>query len=174
MTIKISVPLDTAQIKRLKAGDEVLLSGTIYTARDQAHKKLVEIIRSKKRLPFEMRGAVVYYCGPTRTPRGRVIGSCGPTTASRMDAFTPALLIRGLKGIIGKGRRSLSVVKALKEQGGVYFLAYAGCGALITRYVKKARVIAFKELGPEAVRSLEVEDFPLIVAVDARGNSIYG
>jgi fumarate hydratase subunit beta len=171
---KIKTPLDENELKQLKAGDEVLLSGTIFTARDQAHKKLVETIKKKGNLPFEMRGAVIYYCGPTRTPQGRIIGSCGPTTSARMDVFTPVLLTKGLQGIIGKGRRSPEVVKALKKHGGVYFLAYAGCGALISRYIKEARVIAYKELGPEAVRRLAVKDLPLIVAVDARGNSIYG
>jgi fumarate hydratase subunit beta len=172
--INISTPLDRSQIRKLKAGDEVLLSGVIYTARDQAHKKLAAAIRKKEKLPFDLRGAVVYYCGPTRTPRGRVIGSCGPTTSSRMDIFTPGLLSAGLKGIIGKGKRSSEVKNALKKCGGVYFLAYAGCGALISTYVKQARVIACKELGPEAIRRLEVKDFPLIVGIDARGKSIYG
>ncbi|MFA5363085.1 MAG: FumA C-terminus/TtdB family hydratase beta subunit [Candidatus Omnitrophota bacterium] len=173
-TIRIEAPLDKAQVEKLKAGDEVLLSGTIFTARDQAHKKFVETIKKKGALPFEMRGAVIYYCGPTRTPQGRIIGSCGPTTSSRMDVFTPGLLIKGLTGIIGKGKRSPEVVKALKKHGGVYFLAYAGCGALISRYIKESRIIAYKELGPEAVRRLKVKDLPLIVAVDTRGNSIYG
>ncbi len=172
--IRITAPLDRTQIKKLKAGDEVLLSGVVYTARDQAHKKLAEAVKKKNKPPFDLRGAMLYYCGPTRTPAGRIIGSCGPTTSSRMDVFTPLLLTRGVTGIIGKGRRSPEVIKALKARGGVYFLAYAGCGALMTRYIKKARVIAYRELGPEAVRRLEVEDFPLIVAVDARGDSIYG
>ena len=172
--IRITAPLDRTQIKKLKAGDEVLLSGVVYTARDQANKKLAEAVKKKNKPPFDLRGAMLYYCGPTRTPAGRIIGSCGPTTSSRMDVFTPLLLTRGVTGIIGKGRRSPEVIKALKARGGVYFLAYAGCGALMTRYIKKARVIAYRELGPEAVRRLEVEDFPLIVAVDARGDSIYG
>ena len=126
---KISAPLTEKEINSLKAGDEVKLSGIIYTARDQAHKRMVE----GKRMPFELRGQVIYYCGPTRTPKGMVIGSCGPTTSARMDLFTPALLKAGLKGMIGKGARSKEVIAAIKKYKAVYFLAYAGCGALITK-----------------------------------------
>jgi len=158
----------------LKCGDEVLFSGTVYTARDQAHKRLIEAIKAGKKLPFDLSGAIIYYCGPTAAPRGKVIGACGPTTSSRMDEFTPELLKRGLAGMIGKGKRSAEVVKAIKKYKGVYFLAYAGCGALISKFVKRAKVIAYKDLGPEAILKLEVQDFPLIVGIDATGRSIYG
>jgi len=171
---KINTPLDLNTIKSLKAGQEFFLSGTIYTARDQAHKRLTEAVNSGKALPIELRGAVIYYCGPTQTPKGRVIGSCGPTTSSRMDAFTPLLLTKGLKAMIGKGARSKEVRAAIKKHQGVYFVTYAGCGALLARCVKKSRVVAYGDLGPEAILELEVKDFPLIVAIDANGGSIYG
>ena len=133
---RIKTPLSEAQISKLKAGDEVLLSGEIYTARDQAHRRLVETIKLGDRLPMNLEGAVIYYCGPTKTPRGKIIGSCGPTTSSRMDEFTPALLGEGLKGIIGKGGRSKEVRGCIKKYKAVYFLTYAGCGALLAQYVK--------------------------------------
>ncbi|MCX5706472.1 MAG: FumA C-terminus/TtdB family hydratase beta subunit [Candidatus Omnitrophica bacterium] len=170
---KINIPLKQGEVLKLKAGEEVLLSGTIYTARDQAHKRLVEAIR-KKRTPIDLKGAIIYYCGPTKTPNGKVIGSCGPTTSSRMDEFTPLILSRGLKGMIGKGARSKEVIAAIKKYKAVYFLVYAGCGALITRYVKKAKQVAYKDLGPEAIYKLEVKDFPLIVGIDTKGRDIYG
>ncbi|MDD5662528.1 MAG: FumA C-terminus/TtdB family hydratase beta subunit [Candidatus Omnitrophica bacterium] len=165
---RINTPLTEKDILRLKAGDEVLLSGDIYTSRDQAHKRLI------KKLPFKIKSAVIYYCGPTQTPPRKIIGSCGPTTSSRMDAFTPLLLKRGLKAMIGKGRRSEEVRRAIKKYRAVYFLAYAGCGALISKYVKKAKPVAYRDLGPEAVYKLTVRDFPLIVGIDAKGRSIYG
>lgn len=157
----------------LKVGSQISVSGIFYTARDQAHKRLVEALQGGRRLPIDLRGQVIYYCGPTRTPPGKVIGSCGPTTSSRMDAFTPALLKAGLVGMIGKGRRSAEVVRAIKKYRAVYFIAPAGCGALLSTRVKKATVGAYKELGPEAIYRLEVENFPLIVAIDAHGRSIY-
>jgi fumarate hydratase subunit beta len=160
-------------ISALKAGGKVLLSGIIYTARDQAHKRLVEAIKKGKKLPINLKGAVIYYCGPTKTPKGKVIGSCGPTTSSRMDAFTPALLKAGVSGMIGKGGRSPEVKKAIKKYKVVYFLAYAGCGALLAKYVLSAKPVAYKDLGPEAIYKLEVRDFPLIVGIDTRGRSIY-
>ena len=166
---KISAPLTEKEINSLKAGDEVKLSGIIYTARDQAHKRMVEA----KRMPFELRGQVIYYCGPTKTPKGMIIGSCGPTTSARMDLFTPALLKAGLKGMIGKGVRSKEVVSAIKKYKAVYFLAYAGCGALIAEYVKKTTPVAYPDLGPEAIVKLEIKDVPLIVAIDKTGRSIY-
>jgi len=171
---KINTPLDLNTIKSLKAGQEFLLSGTIYTARDQAHKRLAEAIKSGRRLPIELKGAVIYYCGPTQAPKGRVIGSCGPTTSSRMDEFTPLLLAKGLKAMIGKGARSKEVRAAIKKHQGIYFVTYAGCGALLARCVKKSRVVAYGDLGPEAILKLEVKDFPLIVAIDCSGNDIYG
>lgn len=151
-----------------------MLRGTVYTARDQAHKRLVEALKRGKRLPVDLRGQVIYYCGPTKTPKGKSIGSCGPTTSARMDAFTPALLKRGLAATIGKGNRSDEVKRAIRKYRAVYFVTYAGCGALLSKFVKKARPVAYKELGPEAILRLEVKDFPLIVAVDAKGRSIYG
>ncbi|MFA5199874.1 MAG: FumA C-terminus/TtdB family hydratase beta subunit [Candidatus Omnitrophota bacterium] len=160
-------------IKNLKAGQEILFSGTVYTARDQAHKRLTRAIKEGKRLPFELKGSIIYYCGPTKTPKGKIIGSCGPTTSTRMDEFTPILLKSGLRAMIGKGNRGQEVKKAIKKYKAVYFVAYAGCGALISKYVKKADVIAYKDLGPEAIRKLEVKDLPLIVAIDAGGRSVY-
>jgi fumarate hydratase subunit beta len=170
---KISTPLTDVQTDLLKAGDAVLLSGTLYTGRDQAHERWTEALRSGKRLPLDLRGQVIYYCGPTRTPRGKVIGSCGPTTSRRMDPFTPILLKAGVKGMIGKGRRCPAVREAIRKYRAVYFLAFSGCGALISKYVRKASPVAFKELGPEAVYRLEVKDFPLIVGIDSRGGSVY-
>ena len=151
-----------------------MLTGTLYTARDQAHKRMAGAIKKGAGLPFELENAVIYYCGPTQRPKGRVIGSCGPTTSLRMDAFTPLLLAKGLKVMIGKGSRSKEVKAAIKKYRGIYFVTYAGCGALLARCVKKARVVAYGDLGPEAILKLEVEDFPLIVAIDANGRSIYG
>jgi len=170
---KINTPLDLNKIKSLKAGQEVFLSGTIYTARDQAHKQLVQAIKTGKRLPLELKEAIIYYCGPTQTPKGKVIGSCGPTTSSRMDEFTPIVLGKGLRGMIGKGGRSGQVKNAIKKHKGIYFVTYAGCGALLSKHVKKNKVIAYPDLGPEAIYELEVKDFPLIVAIDASGRSIY-
>ena len=163
------IKLDT-----LKAGQEVFFSGTLYTARDQAHKRLAGAIKSGRKLPFELRGAIIYYCGSTKTPKGKVIGSCGPTTSSRMDEFSLLLLAKGLKGMIGKGARSKEVRKAIKKYKGAYFVTYAGCGALLSRYIKSVKIIAYRDLGPEAILKLEVKDFPLIVAIDAKGGSIYG
>jgi len=170
---KIYTPLREEEINCLKAGDKVLLTGIIYTARDQAHKRLVCAINQKKRLPIDLSGRVIYYCGPAPAPKGKVIGSCGPTTSSRMDEFTPALLRAGLKAMIGKGRRSPEVVSAIKKYRAVYFLTYAGCGALLSNFVKEARVLAYPGLGPEAIYKLEVEDFPLIVGVDSKGRDVY-
>ena len=151
----------------------MLFSGVIYTARDQAHKRLVEAIKKHKRIPIDLKDATIYYCGPTKTPKGKVIGSCGPTTSARMDEFTPILLKAGVWGLIGKGARSAEVIKAIKKYKAAYFLTYAGCGALLAKYVKKAKPVAYKDLGPEAIYRLEVQDFPLIVGIDAKGVSIY-
>jgi fumarate hydratase subunit beta len=166
---KISTPLTEDQIKSLKAGEPVLLSGILFTARDQAHKRLIE----KRGQAHLLKGQIIYYCGPTATPKGKAIGSCGPTTSSRMDPFTPTLLRAGVKGMIGKGGRSQEVQAAIKKYRAVYFLAFAGCGALISKYVRKASPVAFKELGPEAIYKLEVKDLPLIVGIDAKGKSVY-
>jgi fumarate hydratase subunit beta len=166
---KLFTPLETNQIRGLRAGQEVLLTGVIYTARDQAHKRLA----GEKKMPFNLKGQVLYYCGPTKTPKGKVIGACGPTTSSRMDAFTPGLLQKGLRGMIGKGRRSKEVISAIRKYGAVYLLAYAGCGALVSKYVKKVTPVAYRDLGPEAIMRLQVKDLPLIVAIDSKGKDIY-
>ncbi len=158
----------------LNAGQDLFFSGIIYTARDQAHKRLVETIKKGSCLPFELKNSIIYYCGPTQTPRGKVIGSCGPTTSLRMDEFTPLLLRHGLKGMIGKGNRSKEVKDAIKKYKGIYFITYAGCGALLSKYVKSVKTVAYNDLGPEAILKLEVKDFPLIVAIDVHGRSIYG
>ncbi|PIP20943.1 MAG: fumarate hydratase [Candidatus Omnitrophica bacterium CG23_combo_of_CG06-09_8_20_14_all_40_11] len=170
---RINTPLTKREIERLNVGKEVLLSGVIYTARDQAHKRLVEAINKGKKTPIDLKGQVIYYCGPTRAPRGKIIGSSGPTTSSRMDEFTPALLKAGLVAMIGKGGRSPEVAKAIKKYKTVYFLTYAGCGALLSKYIKNAKPIVYKDLGPEAIYKLEVRDFPLIVGIDTKGRSIY-
>ena len=170
---KIKVPLTESDIENLKVGDEVLLTGTIYTARDQAHQRLTEAVKQGKKLPIDLKGAIIYYCGPTRKSKGKVIGSCGPTTSGRMDAFTPTLLKAGLKGMIGKGNRSQEARAAIKKYKAVYFLTFAGCGALLSRYIKEAKPVAYQDLGPEEILKLEVENFPLIVGIDARGNDIY-
>ncbi len=170
---KINTPLVKKDIEKLKVGEEILLSGIIYTARDQAHKRLAEAINKNKKTPIDLNGQIIYYCGPTLAPRGKIIGSCGPTTSSRMDEFTPALLKKGVLAMIGKGRRSGQVIQAIKKYKAVYFLTYAGCGALLSKYVKKNKPVAYKDLGPEAIYKLEVRDFPLIVGIDTRGRSIY-
>lgn len=170
---RINTPLDKKQIKELKAGDEVALSGTIYTARDQAHKRLIEALSRTKKLPLDLKGAVIYYCGPCATPEGRIVGSCGPTTSSRMDEFTPVLLSYGLKGMIGKGSRSKEAETAIKKYKAVYFLAYSGCGALLSRYVRKAGPVFYEDLGAEAVYRFEVEGFPLVVGIDSKGKNMY-
>ena len=169
----IKAPLEEKEIEGLKVGDEVLISGVLYTARDQAHKRLAEAINKGRKLPINLKGQIIYYCGPTKTPKGKIIGACGPTTSSRMDEFTPALLRVGLKGMIGKGSRSKEVIQAIKKYKAVYFLTYAGCGALLSKYVLKATPVAYPNLGPEAIYRIEVRDFPLVVGIDARGNNIY-
>lgn len=169
----IAAPITPEDRKRLRAGDEALLSGVIFTARDSAHKRLFDMIKSGKRLPLDLKDAVIYYAGPTPPRTGRAIGSCGPTTSSRMDAFTPELIRSGLGGMIGKGDRSAEVRRAIKRYASVYFLATGGIGALLSTKVVSSRVILFKDLGPEAVYRLEVKDFPLIVGIDSKGNDIY-
>lgn len=160
-------------LDKLCFGDEVLLSGTIYTARDQAHKKLIELIKNKKKLPFKLKNQIIYYCGPTETPKGKIIGACGPTTSSRMDNLVEPLLKLGLAAMIGKGRRAKKVRDLIKKYKAVYLIAPAGCGALLAQKVLSKRLVCFKELGPEAIYKLEVKDFPLIVAIDSTGKSIY-
>ena len=172
-TKKIMAPLNDPVVKNLKAGDTVLLSGIIITGRDAAHKKMVDLINSGQDLPFSIKGEVIYYVGPTPAPPGRPIGAAGPTTSYRMDQYAPLLIERGLKGMIGKGRRSEEVKGAMKKWGAVYFAAIGGTGALMSRCIKEAEVIAWDELGPEAVRRLVVEDMPLIVATDIYGGDLY-
>lgn len=170
---RITTPLDAKTIAGLRAGEEVLLAGVIYTARDQAHLRLAAMLKARKALPVSLKGQIIYYCGPTPAPRGKAIGSCGPTTSGRMDAFSPALMNTGLKGMIGKGRRGEEVRKSVKRHKAVYFLAPAGAGAYLSTKVRSSKVVAFKDLGPEAIYRLEVEDFPLVVGIDARGKDVY-
>jgi len=160
-------------LQKLCAGDTFAYTGILYTARDQAHKRMVKSLRAGGKLPIDLKRAPIYYCGPTAIPRGKIIGSCGPTTSARMDAFTPLLLRQGLRVMIGKGARSAEVVAAIKKYKAVYCITYAGCGALLARHIRSAQVVAYPDLGPEAIWKLEVDDFPLIVAVDSRGNDIY-
>lgn len=157
-----------------KVGDRVLLSGTVYTARDAAHKRICAMLDEGKEPPFPLRGAVVYYAGPTPTPPGMAIGSCGPTTSARMDPYTPCLLALGLKGMIGKGDRSPEVVEAIVKNKAVYLCAVGGAGALAAKCVTSLEVVAFEDLGCESVKKLAVKDFPLIVAIDSRGESLFG
>lgn len=170
---EIRTPLTKDIIADLRAGDEVLFSGVIFTARDAAHKRLHDILKRGRRLPINFKDSIIYYCGPTPPMPRRVIGSCGPTTSSRMDVFTPDLIRLGLAGMIGKGDRSPEVAKAIKKYRCVYFLAPGGLGALLSTKVKSSKPILFKDLGPEAVYRLEVKDFPLIVGIDSKGNNVY-
>jgi fumarate hydratase subunit beta len=170
---EIRTPLEETVIKDLRMGDRVLLSGVVYTARDAAHERLVELIKEKAPLPFDLNGQVIYYAGPAPAKPGQVIGSAGPTTSVRMDSFTPLLLSLGLKGMIGKGPRGKEVVEAMVKHGAVYFAATGGAAALIARSVKGVKVVAYEDLGPEAIREMVVESLPLIVAIDAAGNNIY-
>lgn len=170
---KLGTPLVKSNIEKLIAGEEILLSGIIYTARDQAHKRLVKLIREGRELAIDLNSQIIYYCGPTRTPKDKTIGSCGPTTSSRMDNFVEPLLQKGLIGMIGKGRRSKQVRDLIRRYKAVYFLAPAGCGALLSKKVLSKKMVCFKDLGPEAVYRLEVKDFPLIVGIDCKGNSVY-
>jgi fumarate hydratase subunit beta len=159
--------------ERLRAGDEVLLTGEIFTARDQAHLRLVELIKKGTKLPLDLKGQVIYYCGPTRTAPGKAIGSCGPTTSSRMDKFTGPLLSLGLKGMIGKGRRCEEVRQLIKKNKAVYFLAAGGAGAFLSKRVLSSEPVCFKGLGPEAIYKLRVKDFPLIVGIDSKGVDVF-
>jgi fumarate hydratase subunit beta len=171
---KISTPLTDEIIKELSAGDRVLITGVVYTARDAAHKRMIEIMERGGEMPFDFSGQIVYYAGPSPARPGAAIGSIGPTTSGRMDAYSPALITLGLKVMIGKGLRNEEVRRAITGYRGAYLVAIGGAGALISRSVKSARVIAFPELGTEAIRMLEVEDFPAIVAIDSSGKDIYG
>ena len=170
---KLTTPLSDEDVTKLKAGDIVYLTGTIYTARDAAHKRLVDLIKEGKELPFDIKGAVIYYVGPTPPKPGEVIGSAGPTTSYRMDPYAPILIEKGLKGMIGKGKRNQAVRDACVRYKAVYFGAVGGAAALIAKAIKKAEVIAYPELGPEAIRRLEVENFPVVVVNDTYGNDLY-
>ncbi len=171
--VRLSTPLTDDAVKALSIGDSVVISGYIYTGRDAAHKRLVELIDRREPLPFDLEGAVIYYVGPSPAPPGRVIGAAGPTTSYRMDAYAPRLIELGLKGMIGKGARSREVRDAMVAHSAVYFAAIGGAGALMARSIKEAEVIAWEELGPEAVRRLLVEDFPLTVVNDVHGRDLY-
>ncbi len=171
--IKISTQDLPEAAQTLKAGDKVLLSGTVYTSRDAAHKRINALLDSGDILPYDLRGAVIYYAGPTPAPEGKPIGSCGPTTSSRMDRFAPRFLDEGLAGMIGKGERSKEVCDAIKRNGAVYFCAVGGCGALAASRIKSCEVIAFDDLGCESVKRLYVEDFPLITAIDCHGGNLF-
>lgn len=170
---RLTTPLTTEQIRDLQAGDRVTISGIIYTGRDAAHNRLTQALADKKALPVDLAGQVIYYVGPCPARPGQVIGSCGPTTSGRVDKYTPSLLDLGLLGMIGKGPRSAAVIAKMKEVGAVYFAAIGGTGTLLARRVKKAEVVAYGDLGPEAMYCLEVEDFPCIVAIDCQGNNLY-
>ncbi len=169
----IKVPLAKEDARSLRAGDYVYLTGTVYTARDAAHKRMYEALSRGESLPMELKDNVIYYMGPSPAREGRPIGSAGPTTASRMDKYTPSLLNLGLKGMIGKGRRAKEVKEAIVQNGAVYFAAVGGAGALLSRSIVSSEVIAYEDLGTEAIRKLTVENFPAIVVIDAEGNDLY-
>ena len=173
MNKNISAPISDEDAKGLRAGDYVYITGTIYTARDAAHKRMSEALAAGKTLPIDMKNNIIYYMGPSPAREGRPIGSAGPTTASRMDKYAPSLLDLGLKGMIGKGKRTQQVKDALVRNGAVYFAAVGGAGALLSQRIKKSEVIAYEDLGTEAIRKLEVEDFPVIVVIDSKGNNLY-
>ncbi|HEY5563601.1 MAG TPA: Fe-S-containing hydro-lyase [Clostridiaceae bacterium] len=173
MEIKIITPLIMEQVMNLKAGDRVLITGYIYTARDAAHKRLIELVNKGEKLPFDIVNSIIYYVGPTPAKEGRPIGSAGPTTSYRVDSYTPDLLRLGLKGMIGKGDRGEEVVKAMKEYKAVYFGAIGGAGALISKSVESSEIIAYEDLDSEAIRKLKVVDFPAIVVIDKDGNNLY-
>ena len=171
--IRLKTPLNDEDVEKLNIGDRVLINGVIYTGRDAAHKRLSDLLKDEKPLPFDVKGQIIYYVGPTPAKPGQVFGSAGPTTSYRMDAYSPSLIERGLKGMIGKGMRSNSVKEAMKKYKAVYFAATGGAGALLAKRVKKTEIIAYDDLGPEAIRRLEVVDLPVIVVNDVRGNDLY-
>jgi fumarate hydratase subunit beta len=171
--IQLKPPLNDEDVEKLKTGDRVLINGIIYTGRDAAHKRLFDLLKGGRKLPFDLKGQIIYYVGPTPAKPGQVFGSAGPTTSYRMDAYSPLLIERGLKGMIGKGMRSDAVKEAIKKYKAVYFAATGGAGALLAKRVKKAEIVAYEDLGPEAIRRLEVEDLPVIVVNDVRGNDLY-
>ncbi len=173
MTKKVMLPLTDETLTELKAGDNVLLTGIMYVGRDAAHKRMVEALEQGKPLPFDIRGQTIYFMGPSPAKPGQPIGSAGPTTSGRMDSYSPRLMAEGLKGMIGKGMRSQAVKDAMKKYRAVYFAAIGGAGALISKRIKKSEVIAYEELGAEAIRRLEVEDFPVTVINDVYGGDLY-
>jgi fumarate hydratase subunit beta len=173
MQKQLTTPLSAEAAGELKAGDRVLLSGVIYTARDAAHKRLVTLLEQGEDLPFDPAGAVIFYVGPTPPRSGEVIGSAGPTTSYRMDPYAPALMAAGVRGMVGKGPRSDAVVQAMQRHGAVYFAAVGGAAVVVAQSIVAAEVIAYDDLGAEAIRRLEVRDFPCIVAIDSQGNSLY-
>lgn len=169
----INAPIDNEIVNSLKAGDCVYITGTIYTARDAAHKRMYEAIKNGENIPFELKNNIIYYLGPSPAREGQVIGSAGPTTSGRMDKYTPLLLEHGLKGMIGKGKRSDNVIESMYKNNAVYFAAIGGAGALLSKCIKKAEVIAYDDLGTEAIRKLEVENLPAIVVIDNKKNNMY-
>ncbi|MEW6727047.1 MAG: Fe-S-containing hydro-lyase [Bacillota bacterium] len=171
--LRINTPLNESIVLSLKAGQRVLINGKIFTARDAAHKRMIALLQEGKPLPIDIRNQIIYYVGPSPAKPGRIIGAAGPTTSGRMDAYTPQLIALGLKGMIGKGYRSPEVEEAMRRYKAVYFAAVGGAGALLSRCIKAARVVAYPELGPEAIHEFEVVDFPAVVAIDAHGNSLY-
>lgn len=173
MTIKIQTPLTHDKVKQLKAGDSCLISGTIYTARDAAHKRLKKLIDENKPLPIDIKDSIIYYVGPTPAKEGQIIGSAGPTTSYRMDAYSPDLIRLGQTGMIGKGKRNDEVINAMKTHGAVYFGAIGGCGALLSKCIKKSEIVAYADLGAEAIYKLEVEDFPVVIIIDSNGQNLY-
>ena len=173
MSIAISAPLSKESLKKLKAGDSCLITGVIYTARDAAHKRLCELVAEGKPLPIDIRDSVIYYVGPSPAKPGKAVGSAGPTTSYRMDAYSPTLIALGETGMIGKGKRGPEVIEAMKKHGAVYFGATGGCGALLSDCIKKAEIVCYEDLGTEAIRRLEVADFPVTVIIDSEGNNLY-
>lgn len=173
MNQTIQAPLKKEEVKKLKAGDYVYITGTIYTARDAAHKRMYDTMMEGKEIPIDLENNIIYYLGPTPAREGQVIGSAGPTTSSRMDKYAPLLMEHGLTGMIGKGKRSPAVIDAIKENTCVYFAAVGGAGALLSKCIKESEVIAYDDLGTEAIRKLKVENFPAIVVIDEQGNNLY-
>ncbi|HBK85567.1 MAG TPA: Fe-S-containing hydro-lyase [Firmicutes bacterium] len=171
--ISITTPVTTSQVQELRAGDNVLITGNIYTGRDAAHKRLIELLADGKELPIDLNGQFIYYVGPSPAKPGHVVGSAGPTTSYRMEPYTPTLLKLGLKGMIGKGALSKEVVEAMKENGAVYFGAVGGAAALISKAIKKAEVVCYEDLGAEAIHKFYVEKFPVTVVIDSKGNNLY-
>ncbi|WP_278278337.1 Fe-S-containing hydro-lyase [Acetitomaculum ruminis] len=173
MELEIKLPITKENVSKLKSGDFVYLTGEIYTARDAAHKRMYELIKDEKELPISIENEIIYYMGPSPARKGKIIGSAGPTTASRMDKYTPELLDRGVIGMIGKGKRSKEIIESMKKNTCVYFAAIGGAGALLSKCIKKSEIVAYEDLGTEAIRKLYVEKLPVIVVIDSQGNNLY-